>query len=275
MTPGHQVDRDHVWHQRDVGVPGRRGLERLADRIAGRVGDVDDPPVAVPTFAGQVQRPILAGERDPKFDQMPDGARCLFDDMLDHLEVVEPGAGDHRVVDVGFETVAFLEDGGDAALGPGARAIAERAFGDDRDLARLGQVERRGQPRRARADDEDVGLDAHAASSAATRLRNTSSRSGSRVDTSTIDSPLAARDVSTCPAFTLSLRKVISSVRSSTSAMFSKAGLVGTSAMSLSKVTTTAFSCALDTSSRVGSLAITRPLWMVAIRSHNCSASSR
>ena len=108
------------------------------------------------------------------------------------LQVVEPGAGDHRVVDVRFEAVAFLEHRGDSALRAGARAVAERALGDHRDLVGLGEVERRGQPRRARADDEDVGVDAHAASwSAETRLRNTSSRSGSRVDTSTIASPSA------------------------------------------------------------------------------------
>ena len=70
---------------------------------------------------------------------------------------LRPGAGDHRVVDMRFEAVAFLQHRGDAALRPAGRAVAERALGDHRDLVRLGQVERRGQPGRAGADDEDVG----------------------------------------------------------------------------------------------------------------------
>ena len=113
-----------------------------------------------------------------------------LDDMLDDLAVVEPGTGDHRVVDVRFEAVAFLEHRGDPALRPAGRAFTERALGDHRDLAVLGEVERGGQPGRAGADDEDVRRGAHAACSL-TRLRNTSSRSGSRVRTSTIAKPVA------------------------------------------------------------------------------------
>ena len=151
-------------HQRDVGVLGRRGFQRLLIGPAGRVGDMDDAAVAVPALAGQVQRAVLAGERHAELDQMLDRARRRFDDMLDDLAVVEARAGDHRVVDMRFEAVAFLEHRGDPALRPARRAFAERALGDHRDLVRLGEVERRRQPRRARADDEDVGVDAHAAS---------------------------------------------------------------------------------------------------------------
>ena len=134
-----------------------RAFQRLLDRPAGGVGDMDDAAVAVPALAGQVQRAVLAGERHAELDQARDRARRRFDDMLDHRAVVEPGAGDHRVVDVRFEAVAFLEHRGDPALRPARRAFAERALGDHRDLVRLGKVERRRQPGRARADDEDVG----------------------------------------------------------------------------------------------------------------------
>ena len=139
------------------GMLGGRGLERLLDRVAGGVGDMDDAAVAVPALAGQVERAILARERHARARSDADRARRRLDHMLDDLEVVEAGAGDHRVFDVRFEAVAFLKHRRDPALGAGARAVAKRALGDDRDLAGLGEVERRGQSRRARADDEDVG----------------------------------------------------------------------------------------------------------------------
>ena len=64
-----------------------------------------------------------------------------------------------------------------------------------------------GEPGRARSNNEDVGVDAHSAPCLSdTRLRNTSSRSGSRVVTSTIPNPSAVSAPSTWPAFTRSLR---------------------------------------------------------------------
>ena len=52
-------------------------------------------------------------------------------------------------------------------------------------------------------------------------------------------------------------------------------GSAGASAMSWSSVSTTTFSRACATSCRVGSLAISRPWLMIAMRSQSCSASSR
>ena len=158
VAAGDEVDRDHVGHQRDVRMLRRRGFERLADRPAGRVGDMDDPAVAVAALAGQVKRAILARERHAELDQIARSrAGACSTTCSTTRAVVEPRAGDHRVVDMRFEAVAFLQHRGDPALRPRARAVAKRALGDDRDLVRLGEVERRGQPGRARADDEDVG----------------------------------------------------------------------------------------------------------------------
>src|ERR671913_1851451 len=233
-------------------------LERLLHGRPGRVGDMDDPAEAVPAFARQVQCAAFIGEGDAQFDEPSNRPGRGCDDMLNHLPIVESGAGDHRVIDVRFEAVAFLEHRGDPALRPAGGAFSQRALGDHRDLAVLGEVQRSRQPGRAGADDQHVRGGAHAASSL-TRLRNTSSRSGSRVRTSTIAKPSRWTAASTWPAFTLSLRNVISIVRSSSSRIFSKQALAGTVSISWSKGTTTAFSCALATRSRVGSLAITRP----------------
>ena len=74
-------------HQRDVGMLGGRGFERLLDRPAGGVGDMDDAAVAVAALAGQVQRAVLGRERHAELDQMRAIARgaCL-DDMLDDAD---------------------------------------------------------------------------------------------------------------------------------------------------------------------------------------------
>ena len=158
---------------------------------------------------------------------------------------LRPGAGDHRVLDMRLEAVAFLEHRGDPALGARRRAVAKRALGDHRDLVGLGEVERGGQPGRARADDEDVGVEAHAASwSAANQAqehvlevgvagRHVDDRepvgSESAQHLAGVDLVLAVGDLERA---LVDQRDVL------------EAGLVGTAAMSWSKVTTTAFSCA-------------------------------
>src|SRR5689334_11429449 len=106
MAPRDEVDRDHVGYERDVGVLCRGCFERLANRPAGRVGDVDDAPVAVPAFPRQMKRTIFGCEWDSKIDQSSDCRGGMLDDMFDHLAVVEPGAGDHRIIDVRLEAVA-------------------------------------------------------------------------------------------------------------------------------------------------------------------------
>src|SRR5438874_7829442 len=93
VAAGDEIDRDHVGYEYDVRMFRRGGFEHPLDREAGRVGDVHDAPVAMPALAGEVQRPVLTGERDSELDKMSDRARCRFDDMLDDALVVEPGPG--------------------------------------------------------------------------------------------------------------------------------------------------------------------------------------
>ncbi len=163
-------------------------LQRLLHRPAGRVGDMDDAAMAVPALAGEVERIPFGRERHAEPGQPLDRGGRALDDAFDDVAVVEAGAGDHRILDMMLERVAGFEHRGDPALRPGGRPLVERALGEDGDAEPLGEIERRGQPRRARTDDEDVGLSrgvAHALV-ARVRLRNTSSRSGSLVETSTM-----------------------------------------------------------------------------------------
>ena len=151
VTPGDQVDRDAVGQDGDVGVGERRFLQRFLDRPAGGVGDMDDAAVAMTALARQVAAPspsILNGT--PSSASRAIAAGAPLDDMLDHRAIVEAGAGDHRVADVILETVACLQHRGDPALRPLGRPATKLALGEDRDRLRRGEIERGGQPGRAR-----------------------------------------------------------------------------------------------------------------------------
>src|SRR5512139_548078 len=126
--------------------------------------------------------------------------------MLDHRQIVESGPCDHRIADMRLEAVALFQNGGDPALRPTRCSIAQASLGDDPYFQPGGQVKCSRQACGAGAYDEDVeGTGAQAAASRV-KLRKTSSRSGSRVETSTIPNPSFCSASSTCPAFTLSLR---------------------------------------------------------------------
>ena len=116
---------------------------------------MDDSPRAVAAFAGQV--PALAVvvdvERHAELCEPADRGRGALDDELDDAAIVEAGAGDHRVLDMRLEAVARLQHRGDAALRPAGRALALQQH---RDLEPLGEVERRGQPGGAGADDHHI-----------------------------------------------------------------------------------------------------------------------
>ncbi len=106
----------------------------------------------VPAFAEL----LAAVKGDAEFRQPFDGGGGFGDDQLHRFAIVEACARDHGVVDMGFETVACVEDGGDAPLRPIGRAAVERGLGQDDDLAVLCQVDGGGEACRAGADDDDV-----------------------------------------------------------------------------------------------------------------------
>ena len=76
--------------------------------------------------------------------------------MLDHGAIVEPGPGNHRILDMRVEAVAFLEHRGDPALRPFGRPAAELPLGQHRHFSCRRQMQSRGKPSRARSDDDDV-----------------------------------------------------------------------------------------------------------------------
>ncbi len=206
MTASDQVNRDHVRNERDVGVRDGGLLKRLLDRPAGGVRDMDDAAVAVATLPSQMPPLTIFTEveRHAKRCEPGDGGGGFGHDMLDDGAVVEPRARVHRVADVVFEGVAILKDCSDAPLRPTGCAFVQGTLGDYADLEGWRKRKRGGQPGSARADDQNVEI--AQAASARVSARKTSSKSGSRVETSIMPSPAAPSAASTSPALTRSLR---------------------------------------------------------------------
>jgi hypothetical protein len=132
-------------------------VRALLHRPAGGVVDMDDAPRRMAALAGQVKALALAGiEGHAQFGEPQDRGGRILDDELDGAAVVEARARHHRVLDVAFEGVAFLEHRGDAALRPGGRARRDVALRQHDDAVTVGEIERAGQPGRAGAGDDDV-----------------------------------------------------------------------------------------------------------------------
>ena len=197
-----QVDRHHMRSERDIGV-GRRGiLQRFLHRPAGRVVNMDNPPVAVSAFPREMEDFRLLVERNAHILQPGNRGRGIFHDKFNGFTPVEPSAGNHCVVDMVFERIACIEYRSDSALGPCGRSAGQFTLGQHQHLVGPGQRDRGAQPGGAGPDNNDVVI--HAAL-ARVRLRNTSSRSASLVVTSTIAKPRSCIAAITPPALVRSL----------------------------------------------------------------------
>ncbi len=197
-----QINRHHMRPQRDIRVSRCGILQRFLHRPAGRVIHMDNPPVAVPAFAGEVEDFGFLVEGDAHIFQPCDRGRGIFDNKFHGFAPIQARAGDHRVVDMIFERVPRIKHGGDPALRPGRRTAGEFALGQHQHLVGAGQRDRGGKAGSAGADNDDVVV--HAAL-ARVRLRNTSSRSASLVVTSTIAKPRSCIAAITPPALVRSL----------------------------------------------------------------------
>ncbi len=131
---GDEIDAGAPAEQGDVGRCLGCLEQRLLHRPAGRIVDMDNPPVRMPAFAGEVEGMLLAVERDAQFAQAIDRAGRALDHEFDRLEVVQPGAGHHRVAHVVIEGVARIEHRRDAALRPRGRAARKPALGQNQHL---------------------------------------------------------------------------------------------------------------------------------------------
>ena len=159
-----EVDDERVLDHLDARV-GLDAVQRLdegpADLAAGRVAaGVGDPVAVVAALAGQQD---LAGrvavELRTERDELADPLRSLGDEGGHGLDVAEADAGDEGVAQVLLRRVRRVHRRGDAALGPGGRALVEDRLGDEQDgVDLLPEPQGRGQPGDAGPDDDDVDV---------------------------------------------------------------------------------------------------------------------
>jgi hypothetical protein len=100
-----------------AGLLGQRGHHGMA----GGVGRVDDAAAAMAAFAREVEAEFglfVARERHAAVDQPLDRFAAMLHDEARRFFVAKPRAGNQRVLRMLVVTVARVEHGGDAALGP-------------------------------------------------------------------------------------------------------------------------------------------------------------
>ncbi len=156
---GQQIDGHVLGQQRDaVGAFGHPLQQRLLDRPAGHVLDVDDPARGVAALASQLEVSLLvAVEGDAQLvGQAQDVLRALAHAALDGGAAAQAVAHPQRVGDVRLHLVGRIQHAGDTALGPAGVGIARGALGGDHHPAVLGGAQGEVQASQARADDQVV-----------------------------------------------------------------------------------------------------------------------
>ena len=140
---GDQIDRHPALAQPDVAMRTRPRKQRIVNRLSGRVRGVRDTPHRVSALAGQVQaqRSLRIGrEFDTKLHQPLDRRCASARDCARRRHVDQARSGLARVAQMRLDAVVAAEHADDAALGPGGRALLERALRQHRDRRMLGQL---------------------------------------------------------------------------------------------------------------------------------------
>ena len=108
---------------------------------------MDDAPMAVTAFAGQVELEsaifgaglFIAGEGYTLVDQPLNRLFTVLDSKAHGVFVTQAAARIEGVIDMGFNGIGVIQDGSDATLGPESRAIGEVAFAQYGDAQMTGQ----------------------------------------------------------------------------------------------------------------------------------------
>src|SRR5690606_9652315 len=151
--------------QGDVRVCLGLALQGVEDGGAGGVGGVDDPTVAVATFAGQVEvlglGAVLApftGEGYALLDQPADGFPAVADDLSNGILMAQAGARDQGFLHVGLDGVGVFAYCRHATLGSEGRAVRETALAEFGSMEAVPQVQIQCQSCSAAADYQYVIL---------------------------------------------------------------------------------------------------------------------
>ena len=140
------------------GAAGFVGLaERLRDRVAGAVADLEQPLARCAAAAREAVAAVLAGEGAAELLEPVDRALRVTDEGLDEARVRGLVRRAHDVLGVQLRRVVGAEGGLDPALGLGRVVRLDRALGRERD-ARSGAIGGDGgsETRGTAADHEHV-----------------------------------------------------------------------------------------------------------------------
>ncbi|MGF6728264.1 hypothetical protein OKW50_000345 [Paraburkholderia youngii] len=154
-----QIDRVMIFEQRDVRMMAHLLAERSDDRMAGRVGRVNDPAMAMAAFARQMKAQlggVVFREWHALFDQPFDRGAPMLDDKARRSLVAQTATRDQRVAHVIFDAVRGIQHRGDTALRPVARALGQRSLGDHSNAPCLREVERDAQASQTATDNRHI-----------------------------------------------------------------------------------------------------------------------
>ncbi|MNG97642.1 hypothetical protein D3C79_567620 [compost metagenome] len=143
------------------------GEQRGENRCACGVGRMDDAPVAVAAFAGQVELKaavvdtgvFVAGEGYALVDQPLDRFTAVLDGEAHGVFMAQAATGVEGVLDVGLHRVGVIQYCGDPALGPVGRTVGEVSLAEHGNAQVAGEVQRQAQTGGAAADHEDIMLE--------------------------------------------------------------------------------------------------------------------
>ena len=156
LVTGNQVDCDVLFEDGDVRLPANQAGQRVLNREAGRISDVDHAPGTVTSLAGQVVAVVITGKGNALRNQPIDGAPTVFDDEASRPRVIEKSASGDRVANVRFDRIAVIEHGRNATLRPTRSTVFEAALADQGHSAGWCQPKCRGLSSQTTANDENV-----------------------------------------------------------------------------------------------------------------------
>ena len=92
--------------------------QRILNSKSGSVRNVNNPACTMPALASQMVASFVLGKGDALLNQPFNSPLPVFDDKTGSRFIVEPGASDQGILDVGLNGVATIKDCGDATLSP-------------------------------------------------------------------------------------------------------------------------------------------------------------
>lgn len=183
-----EVGEQRALDDGDGGLP-HGGDERGRDRGSGGVAaGVHDTGVLVRRLTPQLQRTVRRPvEGDAAGDELGDPLGTLGDEHAHGRGIGESRAGVHRVGRVLRRRVAGAVDPRHTALRESGAAVAEHALGRERHpVTGFVRTEGRGEPRDARADDDDVHRAPATTGGFAASIRSSATRAGSATSPVTV-----------------------------------------------------------------------------------------